>query len=330
MTESEERLMLLDMIRIDSSIASREEENSNIIQRFAQTMRNGGNYPSIMCFFDGEYYKLIYGFNLLKAAREAGLDTILVDVHPNPFSHKLKNAEKDKMVKKLLTLLDLMDEEEKLNWSNKAIADVCGVDEATVRNKRKAYGYKALNQIKRLTKKGDLKLVNTSNLGSKTKRKGFDWSAIDDKQFEKIVYEIVKAHGPLKIEPKSGTGGQGRDLEAKFISKGCLGEHREEIYFIEAKHHQSPVSPGHISGALTWAHAEQPSALVIAVSSSLTNPCKNSLIPKWRENNPKVRVILWDREDIEYFVKVQPSTRELALEMKLISKSMFSHLSQNP
>jgi hypothetical protein len=86
------------------------------------------------------------------------------------------------------------------------------------------------------------------------------------------------------------------------------------------------VKPEHISGALTWAQAEQPSALVIAVSSHLTNPCKDTCIPKWRKNNPNVRTILWERGDFEDFIKFQPSPGELAIEFKLISKSSISKL----
>jgi hypothetical protein len=112
-----------------------------------------------------------------------------------------------------------------------------------------------------------------------------------------------------------------------LISKGSLGEHREEIYFIEAKHYQSGVSPEDISGAFTWAQAEQPSALVIAVSSHLTNPCKDAYIPSWRRNNPKVRVIVWEKRDIEDFIKFQSSTGELAVELKLISQSRLIKLS---
>ena len=322
MTQSQEKSVSLDKIRIDSSFASREEENSNIIQRFAQAMRNGGNYPSIMCFFDGEYYKLIYGLNLLKAAREAGLDTILVDVHPNRFSHKLKNAEKAQMVKKLLALLDLMGDEEKINWSNKAIADVCGVDEATVRNKRNAYGYKAPNQIKRLTKKGDLKLVSTSNLGSKTKRKGFDWAAIDDKQFEEIVYEIVDTYNPTYIDWRNGTGGKGRDIEAKFKIKGGLDEEREELYFIEAKHFiKQGVKWVKISDAFNWAEDKKPSVLVIATSNHLTNPCKDE-ISDWENKHPHIHVTRWERKQIESLVLSQLSVKNLAVKFKLIAKSM--------
>lgn len=221
------------MICTDSGIESREEEkNPNIIQRFAQVMREGGNYPPIMCFPDGEYYRLIYGLNLLEAAREAGLDTILVDVHPNPSVHKLKTPEKDRMVKNFLSLISLMGEEEKENWSWRQIAKKCGnaFDESTVRNKAKDVGYTSPKKIKRATH-----WLPTSNLGQHNKGNRFDWTAIDDKQFEKIVYEIVKAHHPVEIETRSGTGGKGRDLQAKFISKGSLGEHIEEIYFVEAK-----------------------------------------------------------------------------------------------
>jgi 3-deoxy-D-arabino-heptulosonate 7-phosphate (DAHP) synthase len=113
MTQSQDIPVSLDMIRTDSNIVSREQENPNIIQRFAKVMQDDSNYPSIICFVDGEYYKLIYGLNLLKAAREAGLDNILVDVHPNP-SNERRNVEKERTVKKMLSLLEDMGDEEKI------------------------------------------------------------------------------------------------------------------------------------------------------------------------------------------------------------------------
>jgi hypothetical protein len=324
MTQSQEKLISLDMICTDTGIASREQKNPSIIQRFAQIMRDGGDYPSVMCFFDGKNYKLIYGLNLLKAAEEAGERTILVDEHPDPFSRKLNNAEKDRIVKKMLSLLDLMGEEEKENWAWREIARRCSVDERTVRNKAKELGYTLPNKIKRVTKSGDLHLLDISRLGqsSKEKSKGFDWGAIDDKQFEELVYEIVDTYHPTYINGRNGTGGKGRDIEAKFKIKGGLDEEREELYFIEAKHFiKQPVKWTYVSDAFTWAEKYKPSVLVIATSKQFTNPCKDE-ISDWEKNNPHIHVILWERKQIEAFVLSKPSVKNLAVKLKLIPKSM--------
>ncbi|AFZ18329.1 hypothetical protein [Allocoleopsis franciscana] len=324
MTQSEETHIPLDKICTDDGFASREEENPSIIQRFAQDIREGYNYPSIMCFWDGKDYKLVYGLNLLKAAIEARQDTILVDKHPDP-SGQLNNIQKDRIVKKMLSLLDSMGEEEKTNWPWCKIAERCGVDEGTVRNKAKEVGYKAPKIIKRAAKNGSLHLVDTSRLGqsSKLKSKGFNWTAIDDKQFEELVYEIVNAKKPIKIDWRSGPGGKGRDIEARFTITGSLGEFREERYFLEAKHFKKQgVNSGHISDAFTWSQAERPTVLVIAVSSHLTPDCRDIYIPSWKKNHPGIEVVVWERKDIEERILSQKSTKELAIRFKLIPKSM--------
>ena len=325
MTQSQEKPISLDMICTDTDNPSREQENPSIIQRFAQIMRDGGDYPSVMCFFDGKYFKLTYGLNLLKAAEEAGKTTILVDEHPDFSSCKLNNTDKDRIVKKMLSLIDLMGEKEKENRPWRQIAKRCGdlVDERTVRNKAKELGYTLPKKIKRETKSGNLHLLDTSRLGqsSKEKSKGFNWTAIDDKQFEELVYEIVDAYNPNYIDWRTGTGGKGRDIEARFKIKGGLDEEREELYLIEAKHFKKGVNWVHLSNAFTWAEKFKPSVLVIAVSSHLANNCRDE-ISVWEKNHSYIHVIRWERKKIEELVLSKPSVKNLAIKFKLIAKSM--------
>jgi hypothetical protein len=328
----------LNLIHTDDAIKPRLELDRRWIEALAKAIRQDCKLPPVVCFYDGDNYWLADGLDRLEAAKLAEQKTILADIRQGSRQEAIsysksgsrRNKEKQQVVDRFLELLKFMGEEEKKYWSNIDIGAYCAVSNTQVSNRMKEVGYKQPSALLRKSSKGEIFSRDISkvqqNRKSTSKGNGFNWAAIDDKQFEKLVSAIVKAHHPVEIKPKSGTGGKGRDLEAKFISKGSLGEHREEIYFIEAKHHQSGVSPDDISGAFTWAQAEQPSALVIAVSSNLTNPCKDSYIPSWTRNNPKVRVIVWEREHIEDFIKFQPSTGELAIELKLISKSRLSKL----
>lgn len=88
--------------------------------------------------------------------------------------------------------------------------------------------------------------VNTHNIRqnnqSRSKANGFNWTAINDKQFEEIVYEIVKSYNPNSIDWRTGTGGKNRGIKANFKIKGGLDEEREELYFIEAKHFKKGVN----------------------------------------------------------------------------------------
>ena len=319
MTQSQEKLVSLDIICTDTAIASREQENPSIIQRFAQIMRDGGNYPSVMCFFDGKNYKLIYGLNLLAAAKVAKQKNILVDVHIETASPQRKRADKARMVKKMLLLLDSMNQEEKQKWNRHEVARLCGVDQRTVRNKAKEVEYQFPPIVER---QGHL--LNTEQLGQsmKLKSKGFDWSAINDKQFEELVYEIVNSYNPTYIDWRNGPGGKGRDIEARFKIKGGLDEEREELYFIEAKNFiKQGVKWVKISDAFNWAEDKKPSVLVIATSNHLTNPCKDE-ISDWENKHPHIHVTRWERKQIESLVLSQLSVKNLAVKFKLIAKSM--------
>ncbi|WP_169157400.1 restriction endonuclease [Brasilonema bromeliae] len=157
----------------------------------------------------------------------------------------------------------------------------------------------------------------------------FNWTVIDDKQFEEIVYEIVKAKNPIQIIWRSDTGGKGRDIQATFLIQDTFGEFVQEIYFIEAKHYQSGVSPTDIMPALSWAMAEKPSVFVIATSSHLTNPCRD-FIDSWKKNNPNVRVNIWERKDIESFILSKTSTRKAAVSLGILPPSINDILPENP
>lgn len=330
----------LNLIRTNDGIKPRLKLDQRWIEALAKAIRQDWKLPPVVCFDDGDgkNYWLADGSDRLEAAQLAEQETILADIRQGSIQEAISysqsgsqsNDEKRQVVERFLRLLESMGDEEKKYWSNKEIAAYCAVSNTYVSQRMKKVGYKQPSNLLRKSSKGEIFSRDISKVQQNrkltSKGNGFNWTAIDDKQFEELVYTIVNAHHPVEIEYRSGTGGKGRDLQAKFISKGSLGEHREEIYFIEAKHHQSGVSPDDISGAFTWAIAEQPSALVIAVSSHLTNACKDTYIPHWRRSHPKIRVVVWERRHIEEFIRSQASTGELAIRFKIISKYMLSNL----
>jgi len=85
----------------------------------------------------------------------------------------------------------------------------------------------------------------------------FDWTAIDDAQFEELLLAIATDRGAVRAEFRKGPGDKGRDVQAWFNHRDALGVDSQDLYFFEAKHHAAGVSPDHISGALAWqlAHA---------------------------------------------------------------------------
>jgi len=157
----------------------------------------------------------------------------------------------------------------------------------------------------------------------------FNWNAIDDKQFEELIYEVVNAENPSEIVWRSNTGGKGRDIEAKFIIQGKFGEFIQETHFIEAKHHQKGVSPNDVADAFNWAGVETPTVLVIATSSSLINPCKD-WVSKWQQKNPKIRVKTWERKDIESLILSKTYTRKVAVNFGLLPPFINDILPERP
>jgi Restriction endonuclease len=145
----------------------------------------------------------------------------------------------------------------------------------------------------------------------------FNWSAINDEQFEELVYAIVESKKPISIKWRKGPGDKGRDIQATFMRQGALGETFEETYFIEAKHHSSGISPTKIAGALAWAQAERPSVLVLAVSSHITTPSRDHL-SAWGRNNPTVRVLTWERKELENLILSSSQTRNFAVQINLL------------
>lgn len=157
----------------------------------------------------------------------------------------------------------------------------------------------------------------------------FDWSAINDSQFEELVLALVQSKFPVRAEFRKGPADKGRDIQAWFRNKDAIGLESEELYFFEAKHHMAGVSPDHISGALSWAQAEQPNTLVFVISSHLTNPCRDN-IAAWQKNNARVKVAIWERNNIENQILSSTVLQDTAIKLGLLPPSIKGLLPPHP
>jgi hypothetical protein len=157
----------------------------------------------------------------------------------------------------------------------------------------------------------------------------FNWARLTDRQFEELVYAVLASAAPERITWRAGPGDQGRDVEATFSRLGPLGEAIRGRYFVEAKHYQSGVPPTALAGALAWAQAEQPDVLLIAVSSHLTTPCRQH-VEAWGRNNPRVRVLIWERRELENEILSKPQARDAAVAAGLLPPSIAELLPSNP
>jgi len=158
----------------------------------------------------------------------------------------------------------------------------------------------------------------------------FRWDAINDEQFEELVFKVLKSANPQQIDWRKGPGDKGRDIQVQFRRQGALGDDIDETYFVEVKHYQAGVSPTAFEGSLVWALAEEPQVLLIVVSSHLTIPCREYL-ETWREKHPKIRVPPpWERQEIENKILQSSDAREFAISLGLLPPFIQNLLPPNP
>ena len=138
-------MLELDQIRLDGGTQSRVELNQETVAEYAHAFTEGASFPPVVVFFDGASYWLADGFHRYFGARNAGesaiavqvingtqRDAVLYSLKANA-THGLKrtNADKRKAVETLLK------DAEWATWSDRKIADVCGVGHPFVAAVRK-------------------------------------------------------------------------------------------------------------------------------------------------------------------------------------------------
>jgi hypothetical protein len=129
----------LDRIRIDGDTQSRVNIDEAVVAEYAEAMKAGVQFPPVIVFFDGVDRWLADGFHRYHGARLAGLTKIYEEITPGTrrdavLYHGLKrtNADKRKAVETLLK------DAEWATWSDRRIAEVCGVSHELARQVRGA------------------------------------------------------------------------------------------------------------------------------------------------------------------------------------------------
>lgn len=125
----------LDLIRIDGGTQARVELDQSIVAEYAEAYQAGAEFPAVTVFFDGTSRWLADGFHRFFAAKKAGKQKILENIIPGTqrdavlFSlkanatHGLRRTNADKR-KAIATLIA---DSEWATWSDRKIADLCGV-----------------------------------------------------------------------------------------------------------------------------------------------------------------------------------------------------------
>lgn len=141
--------LALEKIKIDGGTQARAALNEDVVAEYAEAIIAGADMPPVTVFHDGKAYWLADGFHRFHAHRKARAieidadvrtgtkrDAILHSVGANAH-HGLRRSNEDKR----LAVRTLLRDKEWGKWSDRQIADVCGVSHpfvASIRNPEKA------------------------------------------------------------------------------------------------------------------------------------------------------------------------------------------------
>lgn len=173
--------LLLEQIKIDGGTQSRVELNESVVADYADVIRRGDSLPSVVVFFDGSTHWLADGFHRFHAHRMARAEEIEADVRTGArrdavlFSvganarHGLRRTNEDKR----RAVQTLLDDAEWSQWSDRYIANACGVSHPFVASLRPGSGgtgnisSETPTDRKYITKHGSESVMNTENIGKR-------------------------------------------------------------------------------------------------------------------------------------------------------------------
>ena len=129
---------------------------------------------------------------------------------------------------------------------------------------------------------------------------------LTDVEFEEFCYDLLSEMGLQKVDWRKGTGKKtssadsGRDIECEYCRYDAMLQCSiTEKWFVECKHYKSGVPFEKISGAFSWAEAENPDRLIIFASNFLSNSCKDAIKDYIEKRKPNFKVEIWERPFIE-------------------------------
>jgi ParB-like chromosome segregation protein Spo0J len=127
------RLIKLADIQVDAGLQIRAEINNETVAEYAEQMKAGDKFPPLSVYQVNGAHLLVDGFHRLDAAKLAGLDEILVEIHSGTrqdalkaalganVQHGLRRSNADKRRAVIIAIKEFPD------LSDRAIADMCGV-----------------------------------------------------------------------------------------------------------------------------------------------------------------------------------------------------------
>jgi len=150
-----------------------------------------------------------------------------------------------------------------------------------------------------------------------------DLTVLEPKQFEELVYDLMRAEGFQNLEWRDGGADGGRDITANTEETDGSGFRETRTWFCDAKRYSEGISFDDIHSTLAKATAHPVDYLLFAVWPHLTPPCKDALDTWIEGNKPHFRIRRWEKKYIEEILfkhtdilkKYMPNAWSQSLEM---------------
>ncbi|MGR3302701.1 MAG: restriction endonuclease [Candidatus Scalindua sp.] len=124
-----------------------------------------------------------------------------------------------------------------------------------------------------------------------------DFSKLSATEFERLCFELLLKYNYKQVIWRQGGADSGRDIEGYYDFPNPI-TNKKTKWFFECKHYTSGgVPPEHLNSKIAWADAEQPSFLVILVSSYITTPARTWLKGIMPQKNYDIEVV--EGEDLK-------------------------------
>lgn len=163
----------LHLIRTDGGTQSRVKLNDEVVAEYAEAYKAGAMFPAVTIFYDGSDRWLADGFHRFFGAKSAGKKSILENIIPGTLrdaklfsfgangahGQRTTTADKRKAVEAMLA------DAEWVTWSDRKIAEACGVSHsfvAAIRNPQVAQKQKENRQASSTKKATKVESDSTS------------------------------------------------------------------------------------------------------------------------------------------------------------------------
>ena len=220
--------MPLKKIVFDVNTQMRASIDGDVVNEYRDAMKDGAKFPAVVVFFDGSTHWLADGYHRWHAASEAGIETLQCDVKQGSRRDAIlyacgankcnglrrTNEDKQRAVKTLLA------DDEWSQWSDRVIAEKCGVGHVMVNSWRE-----------QLFKKN-----------SSTTRKGKDGKCRKPpkKKRPKAVDDDHDESDDSDVDQSSGDSEPSRDADPAAINEP--EEHPLRTLIVLAEHHDMDLA----------------------------------------------------------------------------------------